>query len=132
MPIASSTSLDIVEAEDLLPPKIGVVVLAVTVTEILSPICLWRSALILAVQIMVMKKRSDDTIYVVAVAVVIFIFVVHVALLALRRCVALHCFAVFLVFTPKFDYLIVLILWIYEKRTLAVTRSLGGTQVKNR
>ena len=68
VPIASSKSLDnIAEAEDLLPPKIGVVVLAVT--KILSRSRLWRSAPILAVQIMVMKKRSDDTIYVVAVAV---------------------------------------------------------------
>lgn len=37
-----STSLDIVEPEDLLLPKIGVVVLAVT--EILSRSRLWRSA----------------------------------------------------------------------------------------
>jgi len=63
VPIASSASLDIVEAEDLLPPKIGEVVLAVT--EILS-----RPPLspILTVQIMVMKKRSDDTTYVVMVS----------------------------------------------------------------
>jgi len=56
VPIASSASLDIVEAEaeDLLPPKIGAVVLAVVLRS-----RLWRSAPILAVQIMVMKKRSD-------------------------------------------------------------------------
>eukprot|EP00984_Skeletonema_dohrnii_P027396 scaffold16939_cov72-Skeletonema_dohrnii-CCMP3373.AAC.1 len=61
VPIASSKSLDIVEGEDLLLPKIGAVVLAVT--EILSPSRLWRSAPILAVQIMYgMKKRSDDAI----------------------------------------------------------------------
>ena len=66
VPIASSTSLDIVEAEDLLPPKIGAVVLAVT--EMLSPTSLRRSAPILTVQIMVMKKRSDDTTYVVMVS----------------------------------------------------------------
>jgi len=61
VPIASSTSLDIVEAEaeDLLPPEIDAVVWAVT--EILSPTRLRRSAPILTVQIMVMKKRSDDT-----------------------------------------------------------------------
>eukprot|EP00985_Skeletonema_marinoi_P020601 scaffold12305_cov117-Skeletonema_marinoi.AAC.2 len=60
-----STSLDIVEAEaeDLLLPKIGAVVWAVTCDRDVSPTRLWRSAPILAVQIMVMKKRSsDDTI----------------------------------------------------------------------
>ena len=40
--------------EDLLPPKIGAVVLAVVLRS-----RLWRSAPILSVQIMVTKKRSD-------------------------------------------------------------------------
>ena len=106
VPIASSTSLDIVEAEDLLPPKIGAVVL-LAVTEILSPIRLWRSAPILSVQIMVMKKRSDDTIYVVAVAVCSDFYLCCSCCGVALRCIALP-FSWFL--HRNLYYLIVLIL----------------------